>query len=186
MYKYIAVFILLLLVGTTVLKAQNEDMVMPTELIEETILGLSETVFGFLALGTMGLFIASGVSWILAKFPNPFLSSSIVGFLTFTAIIHTFLGLSGDLLLGANGLGYFVILGLQYLPIMQQKSLSKWLDGVTIIYTAVTIIGYFLFHSGVDTVGIAVKIIEVILITLVGIRLFFIIRIQDNAVKASI
>jgi hypothetical protein len=92
------------------------------------------------------------------------LDYGIVGLISAAAVLHLLVGLTGDLLLLANGLGFLGLMGLLYLPLALLKRFHNLLVGVTILYTLVTIVGYFITHSQVDNLGLASKGIEIMLI----------------------
>lgn len=88
----------------------------------------------------------------------------------FTAIIHFSLG---EPLFILNGLGYLALLAAYFLPIapaQRRHRLIRWLFAGYII---LTIILYFVVHSGghwqQDGLGLATKMIEVILLLLLAV-----------------
>ena len=89
-----------------------------------------------------------------------------------TAIIHLFVGLPVlplglDTLLFLNGLGYLVLLYLWTRPpAFLGKGVVRW---VFILYTAVTVIGYFVtwgVDGFLDPLGMFTKLVEIVLIIL--------------------
>ncbi len=86
-----------------------------------------------------------------------------------TALIHLILGFSGpDPIFILNGLGYIVLLiALYFIP--QLAGMRKWIRWVFILYTAVTIILFFVFQ-GADAfssvLGLVTKVIELVLIVM--------------------
>ena len=97
------------------------------------------------------------------------LSYVIIILTLLTAGIHLFLGLTlPDTLFILNGLGYIALLiGLYFVP--QLAGMRKWIRWVFILYTAVTIILFFVFQ-GADAfssvLGLVTKVIELALIVL--------------------
>ena len=89
-----------------------------------------------------------------------------------TGIIHFILGLQGDTILLVNGIGYLGLAGLRFLPLITNPSHERLFDIAIVAYAAVTIVGYFVIHGDVDTVGLITKATEVILILIVGYNFF--------------
>jgi hypothetical protein len=92
----------------------------------------------------------------------------IVLLVLFTAAVHLMLGLRYyDTLFILNGLGYLGLLGALLLPIpiiRDWRMVWRWL---LVGYTVLTIVLYFYINRlGVDTLGIATKAAELILIVL--------------------
>jgi uncharacterized membrane protein YgdD (TMEM256/DUF423 family) len=88
--------------------------------------------------------------------------------LTFaTGLIHLWKGLSDGLLMFiANGLGYFALATVAYLPIAalaRYRRLAKW---ALLVFIAITIIGWVLIGER-SAIGFTDKAIEVVLIVLV-------------------
>ena len=94
----------------------------------------------------------------------------IVGLALLTGLIHLFVGFQSQFILVLNGLGFIaLVIGLYLLPqLANWKSQIRW---VLIVYTAVTIVGYFLlFPQPLDYgLGLVTKAVEVILIVLLFI-----------------
>lgn len=66
-----------------------------------------------------------------------------------------------------NGLGYLGLLGALFLPIPIIKDVRFVWRWLLIGYTALTIVMYFYYNGlGVDELGVATKVAEVILIVL--------------------
>ncbi len=85
-----------------------------------------------------------------------------------TAVVHLFVGWPPqgiDALLFLNGLGYLVLLAAWWrTPAFLSRHLVRW---VYMLYTAVTIVGYFaVWGLGglTDAVGMFTKVVEVLLI----------------------
>lgn len=98
-------------------------------------------------------------------------SKRIIGLALLTGLIHLFVGFQSQFLLVLNGLGFIALaIGLYLLPQLENwKNQIRW---VLIVYTAVTIIGYFaIFPQPLDYgLGLVTKAVEVILIVLLFIQ----------------
>ncbi len=94
-------------------------------------------------------------------------SKRIIGLALLTGLIHLFVGLQSYFILVLNGLGFIALaIGLYLLPqLANWRSQIRW---VLIVYTAVTIVGYFaIFPQPLNYgLGLVTKAIEVILIVL--------------------
>ncbi len=98
-------------------------------------------------------------------------SKRIIGLALLTGLIHLFVGFQSQFILVLNGLGFIALaIGLYLLPQLENwKNQIRW---VLIVYTAVTIIGYFaIFPQPLDYgLGLVTKAVEVILIVLLFIQ----------------
>ena len=85
---------------------------------------------------------------------------------TFTGMIHFYLGILGDWLLLANGLGFFALVSARYFPIAALQPYRHPLLWTLFLYTIVTIVGYFVTHAPVayDTLGLSTKAVELLLL----------------------
>ena len=121
------------------------------------------------ALASLGLAaVVTGVLWTFASQRFTSMQLVIIALLVSTSTIHLILGLLGDNLLLFNGVGYLGLVALRFLPFLSDRKLHLLLNGVIIIYAIVTIIGYFVVHGAVDTVGLITKMIEGLLILAVA------------------
>lgn len=100
---------------------------------------------------------------------------AIIGLTVITATIHMLSG-ANDNLLFLNGLGYMLLLtGLYFVPLGTHSTPRKLIYAAFILYTLVTIGLYFVEHpwgmpgGEVDMLGWLTKIVEVLLIGLVGL-----------------
>ena len=83
-----------------------------------------------------------------------------------TAAIHLYMGLSwGNTLFTLNGLGYLGLLAALQLPIPQLRRFRGVTRLALLVYTALTIVLYFIEAPGM-TIGYADKAIEVVLVAL--------------------
>ena len=98
-------------------------------------------------------------------------SKRIIGLALLTGLIHLFVGFQSQFILVLNGLGFIALaIGLYLLPQLENwRNQIRW---VLIVYTAVTIIGYFaIFPQPLDYgLGLVTKAVEVILIVLLFIQ----------------
>ncbi len=117
--------------------------------------------------------IASGTSWGLFKHELTNSQLAIMALALITGTVHLLLGLAGDRLLLLNGIGYLGLLGLLFLPIGIPKWLRKLLLIGMVIYTLLTIAGYFYLHSPAqyDALAILSKLVEVVLVIVLAIRI---------------
>ncbi len=94
----------------------------------------------------------------------------IVGLALLTGLIHLFVGFQSQFVLVLNGLGFIALaIGLYLLPqLANWRNHIRW---VLIVYTAVTIVGYFaIFPQPLEYgLGLVTKAVEVILIVLLFI-----------------
>ena len=89
----------------------------------------------------------------------------IIGLTVATAVIHIVIG--GALFI-LNGLGYLGLLGLMYLPLPALDSVRQYARPILIVYTIVTIIGYFVMNPDPfgSVLGLIDKAIELALVIL--------------------
>lgn len=90
----------------------------------------------------------------------------------YTALIHLESGLSGDLLLLANGAGFIAIALLRSVQSIRQASISNGMALVLLIYTGITFFGYFLLHDHIEVVGLSSKIAEALLVITILMQIF--------------
>lgn len=94
----------------------------------------------------------------------------IVGLALLTGLIHLFVGFQSQFVLVLNGLGFIALaIGLYLLPqLANWRNHIRW---VLIVYTVVTIVGYFaIFPQPLEYgLGLVTKAVEVILIVLLFI-----------------
>lgn len=121
-------------------------------------------MLGFLSLAAAAA-MATAVRYHTAVRYGPLPYAAII-LITLTGMIHLFLGILGDWLLLANGLGYFALLCARYFPIEPLAPYHKQLTAALLGYTAITIVGYFVSHTpaAADVLGIGSKLIEAVLI----------------------
>jgi hypothetical protein len=101
----------------------------------------------------------------------------IIALTVSTAIIHfrqAFLFLIPDILFVLNGLGYLTLLAALYLPIPQLSGYKNIIRFALIVYTALTIVAWFVITGGYGTsIAYIDKIIEAILIALLVVEARF-------------
>lgn len=86
----------------------------------------------------------------------------VVSLLTvITAVIHLSFGVP---LFVLNGLGYLGLLVLLYAPLAPLRPVQPIVRWVLVGYTALTVVLYFLAGPPFDTLGLATKAVEVLLI----------------------
>jgi hypothetical protein len=105
------------------------------------------------------------------------LQIGIIVLAVITAILHLFLAVNigtpslspFPLIFYLNGLGYLVLVAALYLPqFFSVQSLVRW---ILIIYTALTIMLYFVMRAGhTDLFGYSDKLVEVVLFVLLIIE----------------
>jgi len=82
-----------------------------------------------------------------------YLHSGIILLTLLTALAHLAIGITGqDNLLVMNGLGYVALLVALYVPFTPMRNFRVWFRHALIVYTVITIIGYFALHDGIPTV----------------------------------
>lgn len=101
------------------------------------------------------------------------LQTTAIGLIALTGMIHFYLGIRGDWLLLANGLGFFALLCALYFPIAPLAAVRRPLLGVLLLYTLVTFVGYFVSHTpaAYDAVGLASKGLELALMAVLAVAL---------------
>lgn len=123
----------------------------------------------------LGLVAGVVVTGIIGAGTKPRPSNLLLFGLALTAVtggLHLIGGLIwSDLLLILNGIGYFA-LGLAWvLPLDFIPNRKLLVPIALIVYTVITIVGYFVTHDHFDALGIISKVIEVILLVVLGISL---------------
>lgn len=130
--------------------------------------------FSILMAGVMSTSVVVG--YILGDRPTRdiLVSLTIAECLVLTGFIHLAVGIPADWLLIANGVGYFVLLGLRFVEPIRNSRWMIVLNVGIIIYTSITIVGYFYTHGHVDSIGLVSKAVEGVLIlavlTEIGLR----------------
>lgn len=90
-----------------------------------------------------------------------------------SGIVHIGMGLTGDILLLLNGIGYHVLLGVLFIPAGFLADKKQILRLLIIGYTIVTFVGYFLSHpvGDYDSIGLFTKAVEgALVICLVNVK----------------
>jgi hypothetical protein len=88
-----------------------------------------------------------------------------------TGLIHLWKGLNDGLLMFiANGIGYWTLAAVAYLPIAALANFRRLAKWALLAFTAITIIGWVLIGER-STIGFVTKAIEVALIVLVYLDL---------------
>jgi len=169
--KRMTIIFLILSLSLTMVAAQDdehstndEDMMSESALSNTAILGIS------LGLGL----ITSGAAWLIARKRLHILYYAINTLLIITAFIHILYTWTEDLLLLANGIGYLGLAILYLIPITAKQPYKRILNGVTIIYTLITIIGYFVLHASghLDLIGLFTKAVEIALLGAIAMYMF--------------
>lgn len=100
------------------------------------------------------------------------LDYAVVLAMAMTGFIHITIGLLGDDLLFLNGAGFVILACVRFIPQLQgRRIIIGLLNIAVIIYTGITIYGYFDTHITYDAVGIVTKIVEIIAIGLLMMHL---------------
>lgn len=172
--RQILLILLVLGLGTATLYAQDEEHGADHSQVEnaEDEAALSNTAIMVISLG-LGV-VSAGISWLVAKDRLGILQYGIIILLVTTGFIHVLYTLLSDLLLFANGVGYLGLAILYLLPMATEQPYKRLLNGITIIYTLITIIGYFVVHleGHFDLIGIATKAVELALVGAVALYMF--------------
>lgn len=177
MLKISAKIMLLLLLALSVTSVfaqdddgSHEDMTTMTEDGEDQ--GLSNTAI--MAISLVAGVIVAGIGWAVARNHLTILHYGIITLLVATGLIHVLYTLLDDMLLFVNGIGYLGLTLLYFLPITGKQPYKRFLNGATIIYTLITIVGYVVVHLGghFDKIGIITKVIEIALVGLVVVYMF--------------
>lgn len=120
--------------------------------------------FSILMAGIIGASVFVG--YVLGDRPirDILVSLTIAECLVLTGFIHLAVGIPADWLLIANGIGYFMLLGVRFVEPIHN---SRWMIGLNvgiIVYASITITGYFYTHGHVDAIGLVSKAVEGVLI----------------------
>lgn len=184
--KRLIIIILLLSLSFVVINAQEGDhdgMDMDNMDMEEesSEAFLSNTAILAISVG-LGI-VTSGAIWVIAKDRMTILHYGINALLVATGVIHVLYTLLEDPLLFLNGVGYLGLAILYLLPISTKQPYKQILNIVTIIYTLITIVGYFVIHLGghFDLLGLITKAVEILLVVLVVAYMF---RKEKNLAQA--
>ncbi len=162
--------VLLLSLSLTIVFAHGEDEETGAADAASVVTTTTQTNSPFWSVfASLGLSaVATGGSWTIARQQLTNVQLVIIALMVSTGIIHLILGLQGDILLLFNSIGYLGLVGLRFLPLLRGSKPLLLVNGAIIIYTFVTIIGYFVVHGTVETVGLITKVIEVLLILAVA------------------
>lgn len=118
--------------------------------------------------------LALGGVFLFNPRPNPMtlIGLALIGM---TGVIHLMIGVGwGNILLVLNGLGY-LILGIMWaLPVQSVSYQKRLFNIVLIVYTLITIAGYFLTHDHYDFIAILTKVVEVLLLIALAFSLFLV------------
>jgi|GEM_PF-3321748 len=165
--------VLVLSVATVFAQEEGEgDSHDMTTMTEEEEGALSNTAI--MAISLVAGVVVAGIGWAVARNHLTILHYGIIILLVTTGVIHILYTLLDDLLLFVNGVGYLGLTVLYLLPITGRQPYKRLLNGVTIVYTLITIIGYVVVHIGghFDKIGIITKAVEVALVGLVVVYMF--------------
>lgn len=116
--------------------------------------------------------IAVGTIWLIIQGQLPWIAFGIGILISYTAFTHLAVGISGELLLIANGLGYLVWMVVRMIPRIRASRLFNWIDSAIIVYTIITFVGYFTLHGHIELVGVTSKVAEALLIVFLVYRIF--------------
>lgn len=142
--------------------AQNEEGNMVIQILSQ--FGITKSL---LAISFGAAIVVTGLAWFVARrgwLRFSWIDYGVIALTTMTGVIHLLIGLTGEWLLLANGVGFMGLLGLIYLPFTFLRRWRTVLVAGMIVYTLVTIAGYFVTHDHVDNLGLATKAVEVLLI----------------------
>ncbi len=132
--------------------------------------------------------LAVGVTGLIWSITGRNLSNSIIiaSFLTiFTGGIHLAFGIRGDWLLLANGVGFLGFGVIRTLNVIRISKFNKLIIVALMGYTVVTFFGYFLTHDHFDTIGLASKLTETILLVILLRELIIPDSVEDSVINAS-
>lgn len=169
--KYSVIIFLILTLSLALVSAQDDET-HTTDEDTSSQSSLSNTAIIAISLG-LGL-VTSGAGWFMARERLNILYYAINTLLVLTAFIHILYTWTEDLLLFANGFGYLGLAVLYLLPQTTKQPYKRILNSTTIVYTAITIIGYFVAHIGghFDLVGLFTKVVEGALIGAIILYMF--------------
>lgn len=125
------------------------------------------TIIGSLVLSI----VIASTTWFITQGKLPNIAFGIGMLISYTALIHIGFGLSGDLLLIANGIGYLIWYVLRSIPQIRMSRFFNWLDVIFVGYTFITFVGYFALHDHIEFVGMTSKVTEILLIGFIVYRL---------------
>ena len=123
------------------------------------------TIAGIIA--AVGL--AGGAMMMLPERPSTLVLAGLA-LIEFTGLLHLVAGAAwSDTLLILNGIGY-VVLGIAWVsPIQMMGNQRQIVAGILIVYTLITIIGYFATHDHYDYLGIISKVVEFALLAVLAL-----------------
>ena len=196
--KSILLFIILILIPTMTLFAHGDDddgddvpateVLSEIEIISEALSDDTEarieneaasnelelSSLDILAISVGIAVVATGGAWyFVSNHGYSWLDHSLYALIITTGVIHLLVGMQGDLLLLLNGLGYIGLAGLRLLPMARKKPYSNFLNGTIILYTLITIFGYFATHlDHFDTIGLVTKGVEILLIVVLSVLVY--------------
>jgi hypothetical protein len=147
-------------------------------LIYSTQLQLSDKLVTTIAAMTLlSILLAAMTIYTAAKSTVTYrpIQYAIMFLLAVTSAMHIYLGVLGDTLLLLNGVGYYILLLALYWPIEQTQKWRRLLSWILVLYTSVTIIGYFVVHVEMyphfDRIGLFNKAVELLLLVLMCIQM---------------
>lgn len=122
--------------------------------------------------GVIGAVVLAGGAMMFLKQSPSLLTIAGLALIGFTGLLHAIAGAEWvDILLVLNGVGY-VALGIAWvIPLQVVNRQSQIIAGALIVYTLVTIVGYFTTHDHYDYLGIISKAVEFALLLIIGLSL---------------
>ena len=128
-------------------------------------LNLIATMSGIIA----AVALAGGAMMFLGERPNT-LTLAGLALIGFTGLLHLVAGTAwSDTLLILNGIGYVVLAIAWVSPQQIMGNQRQIVAGILIVYTLITIIGYFATHDHYDYLGIISKVIEFVLLAVLAL-----------------
>lgn len=127
----------------------------------------------FVVGGIIGaLLLAGGVAFLFSPRPSMMILVGLA-LIGATGVIHLMVGGNwGDTILLLNGIGFLVLGAVWGMPNELFSNQKRITAGILVIYTLITIVGYFATHDHYDFVAILTKVIEVPLLIILGLSAF--------------
>lgn len=124
-------------------------------------------------VGLLGAVILSGGVNVSQRDKVSLIEYMGLALIGITGLVHLVGGIGwSSTLLILNGFG-FLALGIAWvIPFSFIPAQKKLIPLILIVYTLITIVGYFATHTVYDVLGIVTKVVEVLLLIVLGISLF--------------
>lgn len=162
------------------LTAQDTQTPVPTEIVTASDANHSnndtelhnDLPIWIVAVGVVLALAATGGAYTYFRDSHTWLDYAVALAMAMTGFIHVTIGLLGDDLLFLNGAGFVILAGIRFIPQLQGRRMVMIVLNIGImIYTGITIYGYFATHTVFDTLGIITKIVEFLLLALLMMHL---------------